>query len=81
MAMVCMKLHNLCIDRNVVVPTGRFYEDAKEGDEWAVYDNAREDDVFLRGRASGDRRRDITAKLESTGIVRPMHAQCNSRAN
>jgi hypothetical protein len=52
-AMVCMKLHNLCIDRNVVVPTGRFYEDAREGDEWAVYDNAREDDVFLRPFDSG----------------------------
>ncbi len=26
-AMVCMKLHNLCIDRNIVLPTGRFYQE------------------------------------------------------
>lgn len=79
--MVCMKLNNLCIDRNVVAPSTRYYEDVREGDEWAVYDNARENDVFLRGRASGDRRRDITARLERLGIVRPAHALCNSRAN
>ena len=49
------------------------------GDEWRVYDNANEDDIFLRGRATGDRRRDITAKLQHEGILRPAHAQCNSR--
>jgi hypothetical protein len=79
--MVCMKLHNLCIDRNVSVPNYRFVADVREEDEWVVYDNAREDDVFLRGRASGDLRRDITAKLEQLGMVRPVHAQCNSRTN
>ncbi len=79
--MACMKLHNLCIDKNVLEPTCRFYEDVRVGDEWAVYDNAREDDVFLRGRASGDGRRDITSRLETLGIVRPTHAQCNSHAN
>jgi hypothetical protein len=63
------------------VPNHRFVGDVREGDEWVVYDNAREDDVFLRGRASGDRRRDITAKLEQLGILRPVHAQCNSRMN
>ncbi len=80
-AMVCMKLHNFCIDRNVVAPSCRYSEDVREGDEWAVYDNAREDDIFICGRASGDRRCNITARLESLGIVRPMHAQCNSRAD
>ena len=59
----------------------RYSEDVREGDEWAVYDNAREDDIFIRGRASGDHRRNITARLESLGIVRPMHAQCNSHAD
>ena len=77
--MVCMKLHNFCIDRNVAVPMQRFSEDIREGDEWAVYDNAREDDdMFFRGRATGDRRRDITMNLESLGIIRPQHTQCNN---
>jgi hypothetical protein len=40
--------------------------------------NGREDDVFLHGRASGGRRRDITAKLEQLGMVRPVPEQCNS---
>jgi hypothetical protein len=44
-----MKLHNLCIDRNVAVPNHRFVGDVREGDEWVVYDNAREDNVFLCG--------------------------------
>jgi hypothetical protein len=79
--MVCMKLHNLCIDRNVAVPNCRFFDDVREGDQWAVYDNAHEDDVFLCGRASGDRRRDITTKLETLGIVWPVHAQCNSHVD
>jgi hypothetical protein len=61
--MVCMKLHNLCIDRNVEVSSDRFLADVCCGDQWAVYDKTREDDVFLRGRATGDHRRDITAKL------------------
>jgi hypothetical protein len=77
--MVCMKFHNLCIDRNDEIPTRRFFADICEGDEWRVYDNANEDDVFLRWRAVGDRRRDITQKLQREGVVRPAHAQCNSR--
>ncbi len=44
-----------------------------------VLDNTQDDDIFLRGRASGDRRREITNKLETLGIVRPIHAECNSR--
>ncbi len=79
--MVCMKLHNLCIDRNVAVPNHRFAADVREEDEWVVYNNARKDDMFLRGRASGDHRHDITAKLEQLGMVRPVHAQCNSCTN
>jgi hypothetical protein len=49
-----MKLHNFCLDRGDAVPTQRFYEDIREGVQWAVYDNAWDDDMFLRGRASGD---------------------------
>jgi hypothetical protein len=78
---VCMKLHNLCIDRNDELPSHRFFADIREGDEWRVYDNPNEDDVFLRGRAVGDRRRNITSRLEQEGVVRPAHALCNSRMN
>ncbi len=79
--MVCMKLHNLCIDRNVSVPLQHFVEDQRPGDEWLVLDNTQDNDIFFRGRASGDRRREITNTLESLGIVRPIHVFCNSRTN
>jgi len=49
-----MQLHNFCLDRGDAVPTQRFYEDVREGVQWAVYDDAWDDDMFLRGRASGD---------------------------
>ncbi len=77
--LVCMKLHNCCLDRSDAVPFRRFREDIRDGDEWAVYDNTREDDNFLRGRATGDRRRNITQHLENLGILRPQHARSNSR--
>jgi hypothetical protein len=76
-----MKLHNFCLDRSDRVPLRRFYADIREGDQWAVYDNARDDDAFLRGRATGDRRREITQHVENSGIVRPRHAASNSRTN
>jgi hypothetical protein len=44
-----------------------------------VYANDQPDDFFLRGRARGDRRRDITQKLELLGVIRPLHAMANSR--
>jgi len=75
-----MKLHNICLDNLVEVPSQRFLEDVREGDEWNVQDNERPNDVELRGRASGDRRRQITATIESQGIIRPLHASMNSRA-
>ena len=78
--MVCMKLHNICLDNLVEVPSQRFLEDVREGDKWNVQDNERPNDVELRGRASGDRRRQITATIESQGIIRPLHASMNSRA-
>jgi len=79
--MVCMKLHNLCIDRNDQMPTHRFFSDIRERDQWRVYDNADEDDIFLHGQATGDWRRDITQKLQHEGIIRPAHAICNSHMN
>ena len=74
-----MKLHNLCIDRNVEVPLCRYHEDVRPGDEWEVNDNTRDDDPDLRGRSTGNRRRDITSRLEVDGILRPLHASVNSR--
>jgi len=76
-----MKLHNFCLDRGDAVPMRRFYEDVRAGDQWAVYDNARDDDIFLRGRALGDHRRAITQNLENCGIVRPADAMSNSRVS
>ena len=79
--MVAMKLHNICIDRNVSVPLHRFHEDVRQGDVWAVHDNTRADDYELRERAYGERRRNITAELYCNGIIRPIHAAMNSRCN
>jgi hypothetical protein len=46
-----------------------------------VYDNAKDDDAFLWGRATGDHRTEITQHLENSGIVRPYQAASNSRTN
>ncbi len=78
---VCMKLHNMCIDIGCTVPPLHFVEDIRDEDEWAVHDNAREDDALHRERALGERRREITAKLEHLGVVRPPHASMNSRCS
>jgi hypothetical protein len=77
--MVSMKLHNLCLDKSCSVPCQRYTEDVQPGDEWAVHDNIRENDPVLRVRAMGERRGQITANLEHMGILRPAHAQINSR--
>jgi hypothetical protein len=58
-----MKLHNLCVDKSCAIPQRRFAEDYRDGDEWAVHDNSREDDGLHRVRALGERRRQITATL------------------
>ncbi len=76
-----MKLHNLCIDRNVPVPMTRFHDDIRPGDEWRVYDNWRDDDHLLRDRAVSLRRRTITLYIENMGIMRPIHASMNSRCH
>ncbi len=76
-----MKLHNLCLDRNVEIPNRHVTDDVCEGDQWVVYDNFRDDDAVLRGFLRGDRRREITNKLEQLGISRPIHAEMNSCCN
>lgn len=53
----------------------------QEGDGWVVNGYAREDDVFLCGRATGGHRCDITAKLKQLGFVRHVCAQHNSHMN
>ena len=78
-ALVCMKLHNLCVDRGVPIPLVRYHEDHRHNDEWIVQNNAREDDALFRDRARGNRRREITEDLQHRGIVRPPHAAANNR--
>ncbi len=62
--LVTMKLHNFCIDRSDTIPVHQFYKDVRDEDQWAVYDNTRDDDIFLCSRALGDKRREITQNLE-----------------
>ncbi len=45
--LVCMKLHNLCLDRNLDIPIHWFSEDVRDGDEWVVYGNYHDDDIEL----------------------------------
>jgi hypothetical protein len=77
---VCMKLHDLCLHRMVTMPQHRFNEDIELDDRYIVYDNNDEDeDTLLRNRAIGDRRNNITVRLESEGRLRPLYASSNSR--
>ena len=64
-----MKLHNLCIDKNVPMPGMRFHEDFARNDEWVVVPNEHDDDHNLRGRPIGDRRRLITDDFERRGVL------------
>lgn len=79
--MVCMKLHNLCLDRNIDVPNRRHYEDCEPGDSTEVWDN---NDIFEdkanQSRGLEGRRTDITNHLQNQDVRRPIHAACNSRA-
>jgi len=79
--MVCMKLHNICLDRNVKIPKHRFGEDILERDlSFTLDNNDAVMDNLLRARAVGDRRTVITNELEQEGRGRPVHAEFNSRA-
>lgn len=76
----CMKLHNLCMDNNVPLPSRRYVEDCLVGDVCAVQNNNDVNvDHRLRNRARGDRRKNITDALEAEGKQRPAHAACHSR--
>jgi hypothetical protein len=78
--MVCMKLHNLCMDREVTLPFRRLLEDYVDGDEYIVLDNNDAyDDQLHRNRATGGRRARLTKNLEDEGRGRPLHAMCNTR--
>jgi hypothetical protein len=70
-----MKLHNLCLNWNLDIPTRRFADDIHDGDEWVVYNNFREDDAALGGFPRGERHRLITNRLEELGVTRPVHAK------
>jgi hypothetical protein len=77
----CMKLHNVCIDRDVTLPTRRYAHDQEQGDEEIVLiNNDPERDALLRDRAVGARRTNLTNELEAEGRGHPIHAACNARA-
>jgi hypothetical protein len=62
------------------MPQHRLNEDIELDDRYVVYDNNDEDeDKLLRNRAIGDRRNNITERLESEGRLRPLYASSNSR--
>jgi hypothetical protein len=67
------------MDKQCDIPPLCFAADVQPGDVWAIQDNLRDDDWLVRERASGTHRREITAKLQHSGILRPMHAMMNSR--
>jgi hypothetical protein len=77
---VCMKLYNFYMDRNQVTIPTRYSDDCLDGDELVIRDNNNVvEDEIARARATGDRRRNITAALEAEGRLRPIHARINSR--
>jgi hypothetical protein len=77
---VAAKLYNFCIDRNIDV-FQRYERDVADGDTWEVLHNNENSNTSNTSlRPAGDRRRVFTSALESAGILRPRHAQCNSRA-
>ncbi len=72
--MVCIKLHNLCINRNVAATSPRFSKDVRERSEWAVYNNVCEDDCFSLSESASTLQVWYYSKLDSLGIVRPHNA-------
>jgi hypothetical protein len=67
-----MKLHDLCLDQNVDIPTRHFVK---------THGDFREADAALRGFSRGERRKLITNRLEELRVTRPVHTQMNSRCN
>lgn len=78
---VCMKLHNLCLDRNLDNLLHCFSEDIRDSDDWVVHDNIHDEDDDLCGYPVGDQRRDINHKLQQLRIGRPLHAAMNSHCS
>jgi hypothetical protein len=81
---LCMKLHNFCFDRgDRKAPPQRYVEDTTLKDAIFVAGN----DQYLPSELRQERRKcmckkrfDITQHLANSGMQRPMHATCNSRA-
>jgi hypothetical protein len=73
-----MKLHNFCIDHYIEVSIHHYHEGIWPSDEWEVNGNTCNEDLDLRGRSTGNQRRDITSQLEQDGILQPLHASINS---
>ncbi len=46
---VCIKLQKFCLDKNLEIPIHCFCKGVKDGDEWEVYDNYRDNDANLHG--------------------------------
>jgi hypothetical protein len=76
--MCCIKLHKICVDRNVPVPFTRFHEDVRARDEWHMFDNQYTDDIDFREGAVGDWHHFITSVLEANCIACLIHAAMNS---
>jgi len=45
LVLVCMKLHNLCLENLVDLPSHRFLDDVRNSNEWIIQDNECPDDA------------------------------------
>ena len=80
-AMVCAKLHNLCIDKNIPVAP-RHPRNAQTDSLWNVHLNGPSEEEPTRviaGNDKGATRRRLTHAFEAAGAKRPPHAALNSR--
>jgi hypothetical protein len=85
LATVCAKLHNICIDYNIPTIVNRYTQDWQENDSNVVYVNDIIHDLdngptIANGRTTGARRLEMSNRLHSMGVLRPMHASANSKA-
>ena len=82
-AIVCAKLHNLCIDFGVGDTSG-VPEDYVEGDSAEVLMNSYQEDNVCTWTTNSDnssiKRNQICEILKQQGYCRPTHARCNSKA-
>ena len=75
---IAAKLHNFCIDERLPCVQERHEADQLPGDAWRVLEN-QELSPEVR-RSIGNRRGDLTTRLQVRGALRPPHAQCNTKA-